>query len=976
MAKRIDVSAPQNNFFDAEQVQKEDLDLEQNYNQQINSAIINNHFGSGVLLASVVPHILWDSEILSETQAGLEVAGNFDGTGLQVTEQPSDSTQGNQLQVELSGSSVVGRYSIKVALIGVDFEGNTFVERLIFFRNEKQVTRRHFCRVLCFFTNDFKGNNNCSRTLGGQLTIKEADSLEFSRDPVMVAQDVYPDIFWRDFKKADNSLSLATILQTGMGSEYTYDSLNINTSGKPNKTLGAGDITSQVGQKFLATSDNIQKITFLLGVTVDNTAAEEDKYDWSGDLVLSLYQLQESVSCPSDIVPDLAIEFDPSNQPVIQLSFSQATLADYGYVLTDVLQPIDFVLNATSIASPGKIKEGKYYAATLKRSGAAGTGEIALGVGVHSVEDSRETLYAGGVWVDVPDEDLWFQIWTDAVKVADGQGYDFGVGVLVPKVTVDEETGGNLDAGNVYAGYSLTNTGEGTLNVGIVQSILDTFQTVQDQRSGTNVDSEKQYKPTVVLQTQSQVSVLKQTTDPLIIGSIKDVNPKMNSVLTKTQSLVGMARGDQFCVVAPDADLLSLNLIGSTLIPNTSQSGLKYRIVQMTSCVDGYGDINGDGVIDQSDVIAIAGLVGESLSYESTQQKILDGYFTTLEILRADVNGDGYVSEDDVDLLSQYVAKEINSFPAGTSFTHLCLEVQSHFGRDDGYFDCVDGYTRLDGGLGLNVVPTDTLDASELLYDGYLVDPMLQLDPAFSVVPFVSVEYQIVPRSYWEPWLLLASSKARLVQAAFTEQDSSEEFLCSSTTEVCANRFTEATEYDPGQVDTLMPGDLYVLGQIKNRDGSWFKQDVEVGTIELRLPETPFTEAAINVFEKLVADEGEGKTVAGYPAMRYADCSTVQPEDLSLGKVKFSVAVQAFYPQLDGYDASLDGYVVILDDIIGVYMDQTTGILQMTLKDLAEDEIYQTLVTKLIITVYLKKAGWNNTHLVVEPGQVAGLIST
>lgn len=976
MSKRIDVSAPQNNFFDAEQVQKEDLDLEQNYNQQIHSSIINNHFGSGVLLSSVVQAILWDSDQLSETQASLLVAGNFDGTGLQVTEQPSDTTLGNQLEVELTDSSVVGRYSVKIAIIGVDFEGNTFVERLTFFRNEKQVTRRHFCRILCFFTNDFKGNNNCSRVLGGRLTIKEAESLEFSRDPVMTSQDVYPDLFWRDFKKANNFLTLSQIIQAGMGSEFTVDSLNINTTGRPNKVLEAGDITSQVGQKFLASGNNIQKITLLLGVAKDNTASEEDQYDWSGDLILSLYQLQESVSCPSDIVPELAIEFDPSSQPVVQLSFSQATLLDYGYVLTDVLQPIDFVFNNTSIAVPGKIKDGKYYAATLKRSGAAAVGELQIGVGVHSTENSRETLFAGGLWVDVPDEDLWFQVWTDAVKVADGQGYDFGVGIVVPKVQEDEDTGANVDAGTVYAAYPFVNTGEGTLNVGLVEAVLDTFQTTQDQQTGNNVDSEKQYKPTVVLATQSQVSTLKATTDPLVVGSIKDVNPKMNPTLTKTQNLVGMVRGDQFCVVVPDADLLSLNLIGSTLIPNTSRSDLKYRIVQMTSCTDGYGDVNGDGIIDSEDITAVAALIGESLNYVSTQQKILDGYFSTLEILRADVDGDGYISANDADLITQYVAKEINSFPIGTSFTHLCLEVQSHLGRDDGYFDCIDGYTRLDGGLGLDVVSTSSLDASELMYDGYLVTPVLQADPVYSTAPFVSVDYQIVPRVYWQPWLLLCASRARLVTAAFTQQDSSETFDCEAGTDVCLARFVEPTEYDPGQVDVLVPGNLYLTGQIKNKDGSFFKQDLEIGTIELRLPETPFTEVAINIFDKLVADEGEGKTVAGFPAMKYADCSTVQPEDLVLGRVKFTVAVQAFYPQLDGYDAALDGYVVIVDDVIGVYMNQTTGILTLTLKDLAEDNIYQTLVTKLLITVYLKKAGWNNQHLVIDPSQVAGLISS
>ena len=163
-------------------------------------------------------------------------------------------------------------------------------------------------------------------------------------------------------------------------------------------------------------------------------------------------------------------------------------------------------------------------------------------------------------------------------------------------------------------------------------------------------------------------------------------------------------------------------------------------------------------------------------------------------------------------------------------------------------------------------------------------------------------------------------------------------------------------------------------GQIRRPDGNLFRGDYEVATVILELPEQALEEVSLNMFDKLVADRGDGLTRAGYPAMRYADCTTVQDEDLSLGRVRFSVSVQAFVPNLDGYN-EVDGYGVIVDDIIGVYVDQTTGILSLSIKDLYADQVLKTLVTKIQIDVLLKKSGWVNTPLTVSPAELPGLLS-
>lgn len=975
MTKRVDVSAIHNLWHDAQRVDQTDMDVEQNRNVQIDSAIVNNHFGSGVLLSTPQPITLFDSDNLNSTQAALVASHNFDGTGINLDSQPSDINLGNQLEIELTDSIVFGRLSVKVAVIGLSFDDQLQIDRFYFYRNEKQVTSKHYKRILCVFFNDFKGNLNCSRNNGGRITIKETSSFQLSRDATALAQDVEPDLFWRDFKLPSLSVSLFNTVQTGIGPEFDADALEINITGRPNRTLDAGDVTSQVGQKFQAQTNNIQKITLLLGAQRDDALPIENIFDWSGEIIVSVYPLQTSTSCPTDIIPELAIDFDPTNEPLAQLSFSQATMKDLGYVLTDVLQPVDFIFNATKIGYPStsKITVGNFYAVTVKRSGAATAGQILIGVGNDKIDDSRVTLF-NSVWVDVPEEDLWFQIWTDAAKVADGTGYDAGNGIFIPKTKTDQTTGAVID--NQTDHYSFSDTGENIVNTAVIQAIVEETVTEQNERTGNDVLSRQQYVPSFSFVDESGLSDLKNISEPLVLGCVQDTNPKQNPTITKQQNIIGLAKGDNFCIINPDADLLSLNLLGSKLVPNQSCSEETFRIFRVTFCTDGYGDVNGDGYINSSDITIASSLIGESIFFTSTQQKIVDGYFSTLELLRADVDGDGYVTSNDVDLITQYVNRIINSFPAGSSFTHLCLQVQQSIGRYDGYFDC-DGYVRLDGYNGINVVSSGNLSQSELEYDGYITTPVLELDTIFTTVPFAGVSYQITPQPFWQPYLLALSSDVRLVPTTFTFPSAIVQTACAApVTFECHDRNEITPTSDPGRNDFFVPDNLYIgKGQILRPDGSNYKIDFEVGTVILQLPQIPLSESSINIFDKLVADRGDGFTRGGFPAMRYSDCTTVQDEDLFLNKVRFNVALQSFAPNLDGYTDD-DGYGIIIDDIIGVHLDQITGILKLTIKDLSVDSVFLTLVTKIQIIVYLKKAGWNNQIITVTPDEVAGLVST
>jgi len=100
MTTRNPVSAIQNIWFDSEQVDDNDLSVEQNFNNAIQTGLVNNHIGSGVLPTVLEQNVLFDS---------LLVSGLLDGTNIQVQSQPSDKNNGNQLEIELTNSAVAGK---------------------------------------------------------------------------------------------------------------------------------------------------------------------------------------------------------------------------------------------------------------------------------------------------------------------------------------------------------------------------------------------------------------------------------------------------------------------------------------------------------------------------------------------------------------------------------------------------------------------------------------------------------------------------------------------------------------------------------------------------------------------------------------------------------------------------------------------------------------------------------------------------
>lgn len=978
MVTRNSVSLIQNHFYDSQRIDQVDLVVEQTRNVNTDAAIIQNHFGSGILPIASDQTTIFDTDNLYPDQVALIASSDFDGTGLRVLSQPNDSSLGNQLEVELkdsdiySNSTVGGRFSTKVLIIGLDFQGNLQYDRFYFYKKEKQVTKKHYTKVLSVFFNDFFGNNNCSRNLGGRVVIKETDSFQISRDPIMTSQDVEPNIFFRDFKISEVSegnlnggiSTLYQAIQAGIGTEYNVDSLNINTTVKREIELSTDDVTTRIAEKFTAESNNIQKITLLLGVRRNDSAAVDNRFNWSGELLISVYELQTTVSCPSSLVPELAIEFDPNPVPITQFSLDQADFFDRGYVLNDTLQPIDFVFNNSLLGGTSKVVPGKIYVISIGRAGDAGSGILFTGAGNSQQTTDRLSIFSG-VWTDIPDEDLWYQVWTNTAKVADGFGYDAGNGIEISKTEVNY-LGAVVDYG--FGLNSFVDNGQNTINTAIIEAVLNQSQQEQDERTGNPVNARQKFEPSFSFITNTTLASLQESSDPLIIGSARDVNAKNNNVIIDTQTYPGLANSNTLIIINPSADLLSQQLIGSKLTPN-NLAGYSYKIASVALCTDGYGDVNGDGVIDEDDVSRAGELVGQSLSSTVTQQAIQDGYFTSLEIIRADVNGDGVVTSADVTLIRNYVARTINSFPVGSSFKHIVLTLQNLTGRFDGYYDCGNDLIRVDGYNGNNTVLPSSLTASELRYYGYNGLPDLTVDSAYTTVPFTTLSYTINPLPFWQDYMVQFSSSARTVPATFTDFNGVESLLdsngncTSSVITVCEDPFIMPPS-DPGSNHFYVPNNLIIgNGQILNKNGTTFKQDFEIYSVVLELPaEYRFDHAVLNIFDKLIKDTGDGKTTIGLPCAKFADCTTVQSEALLRNQVRFEAVIQS------------DGYTT--ETVIGLSLDQETSLLTLTINNINHSVVWSDLRVKLLITAYLKKGGWNNTPLTIPNTQVAGLFTS
>lgn len=628
MTSRAPVSVQRPIWYDAQQVDETDLTSEQLANQTIEASIIDNHVGDGVLPEVLVQNVIYNSAATVGLQDGLAIFPQA---------QPTDNNLGNQLSVNLTGSTASGNRKIKVCIIGLNFQQTLIYETFYFSKNETQITRQHFAKVLVLLFNDFIGDPDLSFNLGGVITITEANPMTLSRDVVMVSQDQQPNLFFRDFF-LDSSVSQLTLQAMLQAALPTYNIADLNIYVAPLDTLAllSGDVTTQIGEKFVATTNNVQKVTLLLSVR-NLAAGQQNNLVWTGDIVVSIYPLQSSLNCPTDFVPNLPIDFSPFNIPLAQISYNYATLQGAGIVLDSVPQPVDFVFSNSPIAGGSLMTPGQYYAVTIKRSGSANQCDILIAVGSNLINNSRVTTFASTLWVDISDEQMWFQVWTDAAKLSDGQAYDAGNGVIIPKTTINPTTQATVD----YSFGAQQFEGNDVFSA-VLSAITQDSVPVPSQTTGNPVDSRQQFVPQVNLLDTIDLTNLENASTPLVLGSITDKNIKFfnpgQAVITAPLYSATMANDELLIKIIDDPTdprfntqvtalasyLLNGALVSAKITPDSSSPFINYRIAGAQLCSMILGDVDGNGIIDENDLALLNNFIGYNLNTGLPDQTVIN----------------------------------------------------------------------------------------------------------------------------------------------------------------------------------------------------------------------------------------------------------------------------------------------------------------------------------------------------------------
>lgn len=914
------------NWYDFQRVTLEDLNTEQNSYLTKDADTNRAALGNGVRLEFPEEPIVFDSNSLSVAQSGFVATNTFDGRGiLDAPYTSTDTAEGNQIAVTVSDSKLDGVLNMTVTIIGKLFDNSLVYEHLEFTNNGVRITHNSFVEVTNVLFQNFKGNTNTfvdgygSYNTDGRVVITEASSMRVSVDLIAVEQIRQPDVVFRDYKVYDPGKTLQTVLEEAIGATNDVDELNVNTTVASTRTFNVGATTDLIyGQKFQMNGDSIQKVTLLLALTSGTS--------WSGDLVVEIRPLQTSTTCPTDFLPESEIEFDPNTVPLESISVDQADLEARGVVLDSTPQPVDFLFTNTNISNSALslVEDESFYVLTVRRTGSTATGAISLEEAINnSPNTQRLTVFQNNQWTDVTDSTLWYRIWSDSVKVANGIAYDQGIRIVTPKTVVDNN---GVTVQSEVEDLQLANTSEGAENYLTVRKSLEFTDTESHPRTGDSVFSRENDTPTFEVFQQGDVLTLLEAEPELnILARIRDNNPRSNPTITGTLDYPGLALGNVIDIINPSTDLLVQNVVGSTITPNTAKPTLQYRIISQEIFTDLYGDVDGDGDVDIEDANRITDLDGYAPDLSSgtvapaaQKQYLLDGNTSIPELLRGDVNADGYIDSQDFTEVNNFILNG-TAFTAGSSFTRARLRVEPI----------------------LN--PELFLDSNaNSLLQLEVSDPDLVDNVAFSAIPF-SITFIPV----WNADSVEITDLRRFTNTTFI--DFSSDDLQSSPESGGKNNF-------------FVANDLYLGGNALELDGTFHPLDYERNVVELELPQGD-TEGRINIFDQFVV----GK-------MSFSDGTLVSSAAITNNQVRFEVSISSYSKNLDGYDGYFDGYGTASEELVGTFMEHASGILRIRAANIVRNEFFPEGRSRILVSVSLKKAGFKDAVTLVSSSDLVQLL--
>jgi len=216
-------------------------------------------------------------------------------------------------------------------------------------------------------------------------------------------------------------------------------------------------------------------------------------------------------------------------------------------------------------------------------------------------------------------------------------------------------------------------------------------------------------------------------------------------------------------------------------------------------------------------------------------------------------------------------------------------------------------------------------------------------------VPFTSINYRIDYIPTWEDYNLTLIDLRRFTPKTFTEFESTD---------------ITGTPRNGGKNTFFIPEDVLIGGDILNPNGTFYPVDLEINTIVIDLPEGS-TDGEVDIFTNFVKN-----------TMYFADGTLVGSIALTNNQVRATTSIKSFVKDLDGYDySSVDSYPPI-DEVVGILYMQSSGVLRIRAANIRNIATRSEFRTKIIVTVYLKKAGFKNTEQQVSATTLSGLLTS
>ncbi|MDB2481598.1 hypothetical protein N9W84_00360 [bacterium] len=683
------------NFFDGQRITEKDLDTDQEYFRSLLSNITLDFHSSGI----IDPNLNNEKILVDFSKPGfygdnsskdIIDAGEYDGRSVNVDVQPSDPVYGNRLEVLLKNSNSRGSRKTKMIIVGRSFnslnENNDLVTEVLYLDDdETKLTANYFNRVYGIILNNYSGGtgkdyyqtsleslNNLTKE--ASLVIKESGPAKLFPYSLNSFQDLSPNYDLAYFISSSNSRTIQDEIALAIGSNGSIDEAFIDLDGKDTLLLEKnGDISKKYGQKFISKSNNLQKIEILMSVPNDST----DGYDWSGELVMSVYELSTELdSCGSPRYPDQPVDFDPEITPIAELSLDQSDLADMGISLEENPSIVPFDFSDTLLANPNidpSLSKDKYFAFTVSRVGSNLKGSVRVHRGTYNSLKKQElniplnplekygrqnqvfTQFDPSTkrYVDDKDSILWYRVRSSSAEVTDGACYTGeGLIVVIPKY---EDYVGSTKLLRFERHIDLVDI-SGARNYLVLDAKQKFLDADVHPRTGNFIYTRIQDVPSLRFIKRDELNSYETKDLPVILGSIYDFNSRSAQDIEGVFSEAGSYDTNYFYLFDPSDEIKTSQLIGRNFIPDTDcQCSNVYKIVESECMSVKSGDLNNDGVLNNLDLQEILKITGNTINSFETERRLFGESLSLVEFKQADLNNDQTIDGFDVQLLEDAI---------------------------------------------------------------------------------------------------------------------------------------------------------------------------------------------------------------------------------------------------------------------------------------------------------------------------------